>query len=210
MKGFIFDLDGTLLDSLGMWLKIDKDYMARYGIEYKREYSDVIKTLTYDQCAYYFRDELGIDRSIELIKQDWREMSKHEYAHNLELKPYAREFVMQCVKEGRCIIATSCQKEQVIACLKRLDLIDYFVDIITTHDVGKSKEHPDIYLRSAEKLGLLVEDCVVFEDVLEAATCAYNAGFEVVGVYDPMWQKDEEAMRKVSSRYICSFEECLK
>lgn len=210
MKGFIFDLDGTLLDSIGMWLKIDMDYMAMHGIEYKKEYSDVIKTLTFDECAYYFRDVLGVNKGVDQIKHDWKAMSQAAYIHELELKPYAFDYVKQCAQEGKCIIATSCQKELALACLKRCGLIDYLEDIITTEEIGKSKENPDIYYLCAEKIGLEPEECTVYEDVLEAASSAYHAGFNVIAVYDKMWEKDEQKLREVSHKYIISFEEMMK
>ena len=83
MRGFIFDLDGTLLDSLGMWQQIDIEYMAKHGVVYKREYSDEIKKMTFNECAYYFRDTLGIQRDIEDMKQDWKDMSYDYYKNHL-------------------------------------------------------------------------------------------------------------------------------
>ena len=209
MKGFIFDLDGTLLDSIGLWLDIDIRYMQTHGIEYKREYSDIIKTLTFDECAHYFRTVLGVDRSEDEIKQDWREMSYDAYAHTLSLKPFAKEFVQQCAKQGRCIIATSCQKECALQALKRLDLLDYFENIVTTLDVGKNKEFPDVYLECAQQLNLQPQECIVFEDVVSAAKTARQAGFQIAGVYDKMWEEDQEEMKQYVDCFIYSFEELL-
>lgn len=209
MKGFIFDLDGTLLDSLDMWKNIDVEYMARYGIQYKDEYGDRIKRLTFQECAYYFRDELGIDRKIDDILQDWREMSYDAYKYELQLKPYAYEFVRECSKHGKCMVATSCQEDCAIEALKHLGLYEYMDCVLTTTEIGANKENPKIYYASAQKLGCEIEDCYVFEDVLSAMKTAYDANFKVIGVYDKKWHHEVEEMKKYCVKYIESFQELL-
>lgn len=209
MKGFIFDLDGTLLDSLGLWLDIDKKYMAKHGIEYQRSYSDDIKKLTFDECAVYFRDVLGVHKPLHEIKQDWQDMSYEAYQNELLLKPYAYEFVKQCARQGKCIIATSCHKESAYAALKHHHLLDYIEEIVTTSEVGFNKENPHIYELCAEKLGCKIQDCLVFEDVIGAAISATKAGFKVIGVYDEMWANDFEQLKKTCTQTIHSFKELL-
>lgn len=209
MKGFIFDLDGTLLDSLGLWLAIDKEYMSRHGIVYKREYSDHIKTLSFDECAYYFRDVLGVNRSIEEIKQDWNDMSTHAYLHELQLKPFALEYVKQCASIGCCILATSCQHDKAVAALKRCGIYDYFSHVITTNELGVNKENPLIYQTCAKLMNLEPQDCTVYEDIVSACKCAYDNGFQVIGVYDKMWEHEQAHLAQVTHRVIHSFEELL-
>ena len=209
MKGFIFDLDGTLLDSLGLWLDIDKKYMAMHGIEYKREYTDAIKRLTYVECSYYFKDVLGVNKQAEQIQQDWKDMSHAAYQNELPLKPYAYEFVQRCALIGKCIIATSCHKESAVAALKRTGLYDFMEDVITTNEVGYNKENPKIYELCAERLGLLPEECVVFEDVASAALSAHKAHFHVVGILDDMWSHDQDEMKRICEKTIHSFQELL-
>lgn len=209
MNGFIFDLDGTLLDSLGLWLEIDKKYMAMHNIEYKREYTDEIKRLTYIECSYYFKNVLGVQKEAEQIQKDWRDMSHYAYQYELALKPYAFEFVKQCAKQGKCIVATSCFKDSAKAALKRLGLYEDMVDIVTTNEVGYNKENPKIYELCAEKLGLKPEECYVFEDVISAARCASNARFNVIGILDDMWNHDQEEMEKVCVQTIHSFKELM-
>ena len=209
MKGFIFDLDGTLLDSLGLWQDIDKRYMALHGIEYKREYTDEIKRLTYVESSYYFKDVLGVNKDVEEIQRDWREMSHAAYQNDLLLKPYAYEFVSACAKKGECILATSCFKESAVAALKRTGLWAYMEDVVTTNEVGVNKDHPKIYEVCAEKLGLKPKECYVFEDVYSAALCASKAGFKVIGILDDMWMKDQDEMKKICQKTIYSFKELL-
>lgn len=209
MKGFIFDLDGTLLDSIGLWKQIDLDYMKLHGIEYKKEYTDDIKKLTFTECAYYFKDRLGVSKSIEEIQKDWLEMSYEAYENELKLKPYAYEFVKKCKEHGKCIIATSCEYKSAFAALTRLGLMDDFVEIVTTEMVKANKENPAVYHECAKRLSLDIKDCIVFEDVVSAARCANEAGFQVVGVLDEAWLHDWEELQKVSCRTIHSFQELL-
>lgn len=210
MRGFIFDLDGTLLDSIGLWTQIDIDYMKRHKIEYKREYSDVIKRLSYEECALYFKEVLGVQRSVEEIQKDWMEMSYEAYAHHLSLKPFAYEFVKQCAAKGKCIVATSCRRVCAEAALKRCGLDEFLEGIVTTDEIGLNKENPEIYFACADKIGCLPEECYVFEDVVSAATCANRAGFHVIGIHDEMWKNDSDEMKKVCERIITSFDELLE
>ena len=209
MKGFIFDLDGTLLDSLGLWLDIDKKYMAMHGIEYKREYTDAIKRLTYVECSYYFKNVLGVDKEAEEIQQDWMDMSHAAYQNDLPLKPYAYEFVQKCTSMGKCIIATSCHKESAIAALKRTGLYSMMEDVVTTNEVGLNKENPRIYELCAQKLDLSPEECIVFEDVASAALCAHQAHFKVIGILDDMWSHDQSELKRVCVKTIHSFKELI-
>lgn len=210
MKGFIFDLDGTLLDSLGMWRKIDIEYMARHGIEFKEEYAHIIKKLTFHECAYYFRDTLGVKREIDDIIQDWQDMSFHEYSENLELKPYAYEFVKECKKHGKIVLATSCNRDCAIVALKRCGIYEDMDAIITTNEIGYNKQHPEIYLKSLEMLGCEKENCYVFEDVLSAIKTAHDAGFKVIGIKDKMWEKEEHLIKNYCVKYIDSFKELIE
>ena len=195
MKGFVFDLDGTLLDSLGMWLEIDIEYMAKHGVEYKREYSDEIKKMTFVECTDYFRDVLGINRSKEEMIQDWKDMSYDYYNHHLQLKPFALEYVKKCAQEGKCMICTSCEINAANAVVDRCGLRPYIQEILTTGEMGINKENPEMYLECSRRLGIDVKDCTVYEDVLTAAHTASKAGFNVVGVYDKMWANDEAEMK---------------
>lgn len=209
MIGFIFDLDGTLLDSLGLWLEIDKKYMAQYGIEYKKEYSDEIKKLTFHECATYFRETLGINRAPEEMIQDWKDMSFEAYKNELQLKPGALDFVKECHRYGRCILATSCEIQSAKAVCERTGLMNYIDEIVTTNELGVNKENPLIYLECAKRLHCEAKNCYVFEDVLSASQCAKNANFHVIGVYDSMWEHDRNKMIEICDRYILSFRELL-
>lgn len=209
MKGFIFDLDGTLLDSLGMWLDIDIKYMKMHGVEYKRQYSDDISKLNHEECAIYFRDVIGIKKDTEQMKKDWKEMSEKEYFYHLQLKPYAYEFVRECSKYGKCILATSCHRKNAQAVLNRTGLNEFIHEIITTNELGVNKDTPDIYLECAKHLGLDIKDCYVFEDVVTAIKAASSAGFHVVSMNDKMWLKEKENIIKYSKRNIDSFQELL-
>lgn len=112
-------------------------------------------------------------------------------------------------KEWKLYFGNKLSEKSALAALKRLNLLDYFENIVTTEDVGKNKEYPDIYLECAKQLDLKPKECLVYEDILSALKCAGNAGFHVVGVYDEMWENDKQEMQLFADKYIASFKELL-
>lgn len=206
-QGLIFDLDGTLLESMQVWVEIDRLYMEIHNIEYKEEYTQIIKTLTFEESAQFFIDEFHLEMKKEDIMAEWRTMAADAYFDHIPLKPYVRECLDILKNHVPMVIATSCETHFANAALARLGVLDYFEIILSTKDLGVSKELPDIFQISAKLMGMKAEDCLVFEDVHTAIKSASDAGFDVCGVYDDSSKNDEKRNREISYVYIKSFKE---
>ncbi len=167
IKGVIFDLDGTLVDSMGVWAKIDSDYLTDLGLEVPKNLKEEITHLGFKEVAKYFKKRFNIASSEEEIMKTWHDMAYVEYKNNIKLKSGAREFLEQ-LKESNIKIglATSNSYPLLEVCLKSNDIFHLFDSITITGEVPRGKDFPDVYLLVAERLGLEPNECAVFEDIL--------------------------------------------
>lgn len=210
IKAVIFDLDGTLIDSMWIWAQIDLDYFQYLNIEMPKNLKDEINHLSFKDTAIYFKSKFNITDSVESILETWNKMALHYYKNNVLLKPGALEY-LKLLKSNNIKIglATSNSHTLLNAALHHTNIIDFFDAIVTTDDIGTSKDCPDVYLATAQKLNVAPSNCLVFEDILEAVKGARLADMTVFAVFDKYsaYQKDE--LMKTSDKYIQDFYELL-
>lgn len=206
---FFFDLDGTLIDSNGIWKQIDRDFLARRDLPYTHEYYEGVAHTALPMAAVFTKEYCHLEESCEEIIAEWMEMSRDAYA-KVPVKPGVRAYLKQCKAEGRRMaIVTSSVPEHCYTALKKLDLEKYFENVTFAQQAGMHKKHPDVWLAAAEKNGVRPEDCTVFDDSLAACSGARLAGMRVIGVHDSFFNQDETEMRAFCDVYIRSFEELL-
>jgi HAD superfamily hydrolase (TIGR01509 family) len=207
----IFDLDGTLVDSMWMWKSIDIEYLGRYGVEMPQNLQSCIEGKSFSETAEYFKEQFEIPESLEQIKNDWNEMAWERYVNEVPLKEGVVEFLQHLKREGiPAGIATSNSKELVELIVKKHEIEQYFTSIRTSCEVAKGKPSPDIYLLVANDLGVDPTRCLVFEDVLHGVMAGKNANMKVCAVYDEYSEKDMEEKRKQSDYYVHSIAEVLR
>ena len=202
----IFDLDGTLLDSMHVWEKIDLDFLARRGIAVPDDYARAVGALSFQQVARYTIDRFSLAETEAEIMREWREMARHEYANDIGLKPHARAYLTALKKSGvKLATATSLHRDLAEPVLRNNGIFEWFDAHCSTDEVGRGKEFPDVFLLAAERLNVPPDACVVFEDILPAARSAKRAGMRVYCVQDDASLADEEALKKISDGYILDF-----
>jgi len=207
MKAYIFDLDGTLFDSLDVWHKIDIDFLQKRGIAVPPDYYKEITAMTFDESADYTIRRFGLSDSIDELKQEWIDMAEYAYGHTVQMKPYAKEYIKMLKSRGeKLAIATSLFSNLLELALNNHGIYDYFDVICTTEEAGYGKSRPDVFLLTAKKLGVEPCDCIVFEDILEAVKSAKSIGMTVCGVYDKSSQADWEEIKKNADYTIFDFE----
>lgn len=211
MKAAIFDLDGTLIDSMEVWDKIGRDFLATRGIKAPDDLNRIVKNLSFNETAgYYIRRFSLPDQSKQLISI-WNAMAYREYAENIELKPGVREYLIKLKENNiRMGIATATDRELVEAVLRRHEIFPFFQTVVTVADIGKGKEYPDIFLLAAQKLKVNPQNCIVFEDCLHAVNGAKRAGMKVFAVYDPASAHEKPEMERIADGYIQSFDRDLQ
>ncbi len=210
IEAVIFDLDGTLIDSMGIWAKIDEEYLGNFGLSVPEKLQEDITHLTLTETALYFKENFNIENTIEDIMSTWHDMAFYHYSNTIKLKdgviPYLKSLKDMNIKIA---LATSNSIPLLEATLKNNGIYDYFDAITTTEEVKKSKDNPDIYLLSAKKLNVSPQRCLVFEDIVQAVNGAKLAGMKVYSVYDESSKSQKEELIRLSDRYILTFNELL-
>lgn len=210
-KGAIFDLDGTLLNSMGVFLEVDRVFFGRRNILYDlEEYQCEIGSLGFEDAAIYTKTKFQLSDSIEEIMAEWLSLTAEEYRDKVELKPFAYEYLKKLHESGvKLCVATANEERAIIPCLERLNVREFFSSIVTVTEVGKNKNFPDVYLECARRMGLECSEIAVFEDILTAILTAKRAGFKTVGVYDKTSEKDRQSIIDEADLFIMSYEELL-
>lgn len=210
IKAVIFDLDGTLVDSMWMWKQIDIEFLERYGLECPEELQRDVEGMSFTETARYFKKRFSLRETIEEIKEIWVKMSIDKYRFEVPLKKGVREYLNDLKSRGlKAGIATSNGREMVDAVIGSLDIGSYFSVITTACEVAAGKPAPDIYLKVADTLGARPEDCLVFEDVPAGILAGKAAGMTVCAVDDDFSRHMEEEKRSLADYYIHDYFEIL-
>lgn len=206
LKGAIFDLDGTLLDSMDIWRKIDVDFLAKRGLAVPEDYVAAITPMGFQEAAEYTVRRFELDENPADIIKEWNAMSVDAYSTSITLKPYVKDYLLFLKKQGvKMAVATASHELLYIPALKNNGIYPLFDAFTTVNEVQRGKGFPDIYWKAAGKIGLLPCDCAVFEDIYAGLKGAKDGGFFTVGVYDRYSDYERDKIREVSDLYIQDF-----
>lgn len=211
IKAAIFDLDGTLLDSMWVWKQIDHDFLAKRGIEVPPDYMLAVAHLGAYQTAVYTAERFGFSETPEELIAEWTEMAIDYYTNKVELKAGAYEYLSSLKKKGvKLAVATANDKALFMPALKHTEILDFFDAVVNVDEVERKKGFPDIYWLACEKMGVEPRDAVVFEDIYQGVCGARDGGFKTVGVYDDTSAEDSEKIRCTADYYIKDFTELIE
>lgn len=210
IKAVIFDLDGTLVDSMGLWRDIDIEFLSARGIPYEDSLQEKIEGMSFTETAEFFREYYQITETVEELKALWNRMAEHKYRYEVPLKPGVPEFLDELKRRGiKMGIATSNSMELVNAVNEAYHFDDYMSCIVTACSVNRGKPAPDVYLEAARRLDVSPADCLVFEDIVKGIEAGKNAGMKVCAVEDAYSAAYRSEKKRISDYYICSYEEIL-
>ena len=207
IEGAIFDVDGTLLDSMGYWEHLGDEYLLSRQIQPPENLANLLASMTLLEAAKYFKDRYGIQDEAEEMIKDFEKLMEGHYREDIPEKEGVRQ-VLEDLQERQIpmYIATATQRPMVEAALKRTGLEKYFQGMITCQEAGESKRNPLIYQIARERLGTQKERTAVFEDAAFAAQTARKDGFFLVGIYD-VWEPEQELLKKTADIYLRTWSE---
>ena len=210
----IFDMDGTLVDSMWMWKEIDIEYLKRYGVAAHHDPQQIaviqkeIEGMSFTETAVYFKERFQIRDSLEQIKQDWNHMAYELYCTKVPYKKGALKFLEYCKTHGKKLgMATSNSRELVDAVGNILHFDRYFDCIMTACEAKKGKPAPDIYLALAERLHVEPSRCLVFEDIPAGIKAGNAAGMTVIAMEDDYSKDMKQEKMELAKYFINDYED---
>lgn len=205
-KAIIFDLDGTLIDSMNVWSDIDKEFFKMHDLPFEEDYQKEIGHKGLKEIAAYTKTRYNLKESEDEIISIWLDMAKEAYAYKIPLKEGVKSFLeylqSKNIKMG---IATSNSLELTESVLKHHDIYKYFSKVVTVNELKTNKGSPDIYLHISDSFGLIPSECIVFEDLLTGIKTAKKAGYKVVGVKEISSSDKEKEIREIADLYISNY-----
>ena len=212
LQSAIFDMDGTLLDSMPMWQGLGTGLLRHFGVEPAPDLLERLKPMTLRQGVVYCRETYHLDASEEELMAMLERRVDDFYHSEVQAKPGVQKFLSLLKMEGVWMyVATATDRHLAQAALRHAGIDGYFRGIVTSADVARGKEEsPEIYERAMRRLQSNKKDTVIFEDALHAIRTAKAAGFRVAAVYDASAQADEAEIRGLADYYIRSFDEMFE
>lgn len=203
IKGVIFDVDGTLFDSMGAWHDSGYNVLKSLGIDADKRIGDIFFSMTMDEVIDYIKENFSVNESRDFLKNGIHNQVEYAYRNEIELKPGVMR-ILDWMKDSKipATIATSTDRFLIEIGLARLGIEDYFDEIYTATEVGKGKNYPDIFQLAMDKMGTKPEETWLFEDGLYSMITAKAYGMPVVGVYDKVSHDDQEAIKQVADIYL--------
>lgn len=210
-KAVIFDLDGSLVDSMWLWKEIDIEFLGARGMELPEDFQQKIEGMSFTETAIYSKERFQLTETVEELKDIWNVMAMDKYSHEVPFKPHAEEFLKHCKERGIPMgIATSNSKQLVQAVSDALGLHNYIETIVTSCEVNRGKPAPDVYLEVARRLQVKPEECLVFEDIPAGIMAGKAAGMTVCGVEDTYSMYLKEEKKRLADFYIADYIQVLK
>ena len=208
IKGVIFDIDGVLLDSLGIWDDLGARYLMSIGVQPEEGLNEILFSMSMEQGSSYLNEHYHLNKTDAEVHAGITQMIEDFYFYEVLPKPGAKELMEFFKEKGvRMTAATSSPRIHVEKALERNGMLKFIDKLFTNTEVGASKHEPDIYIQAADFLGTKPDETLVFEDSLYALKTAKNAGFVTVGVYDIKGESDQEGVKNTGDHYVKELDE---
>lgn len=209
-KGFIFDFDGTLVDSMWVWDNLLIDFLRRYNYDTPQKLLEEVAYMSMEQSSAYVCSLYDLPLTPQQIYREWNDMIYDGYAHEIKLKPGVKKYLELLKSKGRKLaVATANTPLLTEACLANNGILELFDVFTYADDVGAGKSDPKIYIETLRRMEMQADEVVLFEDILKALETGKSIGLDVVIAEDEAAYADKEALKASADLYIKSFDELL-
>lgn len=210
-KFAIFDMDGTLINSMDYWCNLGREYLYKYGItENIEDILEEVGTKTMSQGSKLFADNFDGLPGVPEIISELRTMIADHYKKDVVTKPGVIEYLEALHNQGvRMCLASATDVNLVVLVMRRLGIDKYFEFMLSCEEIGKGKDEPDIYLEAARRLGCKPEEAAVYEDVFYSANTAKKAGFYTIAVADVNATKEWDSLTAIADEIIIDWKKSL-
>lgn len=206
----VFDLDGTLLDSNGVWRWVDETFVGQFGLALTDEYNEYVSHAIFPDAARFTKAYYGLSVSEEVIMDAWYQLAYNAYARELELKPNALSYLKHCRAHGeRMVLYTSSQPSLCKAALDHHQITQFFESLYFAQELSLEKKFPDSFSQLSHMLGETSQHCILLDDSPLACASAKAAGWQVIGVEDPFFAHRRAELISQCDRTIQNFSELL-
>lgn len=208
-KYHIFDLDGTLVNSMPRWAELMIRILDEEKVEYPENIINIITPLGYRKTAEYIKD-LGVEYTVDEILSKIEEYAVYAYANLIEMKPFAVDYLNKLKgEECKLYVLTASPHAMTDVCLKRWGVYDMFDIVWSSDELGLPKSTPEIYPKAAAVIGADISEITFYDDNLAAITAGAAAGLRTVAIYDETSKRDREKLETIASEYVDSFKDLL-
>lgn len=206
----LFDLDGTLIDSNGLWQEVDRIFLTSHGLKSTPEYLDTVSHSIFPIAAQYTKDYYSLDISPEQIMDEWMALAHEAYEHHIPLKGGVYDFLVQETQKGEQLaLVSACVPELGYAALNRHGLTPLFDHLIFAQEHGLEKRDPRFFQKVLDYLRVSPAECTLYEDAPDNCFAAKNLGMTVVGVLDPLFASEADRMKKICDQCITDFSQLI-
>ncbi len=209
-KAAIFDIDGTLVDSMQVWERALQDFLDKHHLVREPAFVSQLGVLSFEESSALCAHVYALPLSTEEIRAEWNALAAAQYRNQVKAKPGALAYVQRLKAQGVGLaIATALAPDLLRICLQAQQMLQYFDVCVSLSEVSTGKSAPDVYLKAAQQLNVPPQDCVVFEDFLPGIRSAKQAGMRVVGVLDSFSRADWGDIRQTADATIFDFTRLL-
>ena len=210
MKGAIFDVDGTLLDSMDAWFNVTLSFFKENNINFSEKQLEEFKAMTLEESLPMIKHDYNLTLSVEEIFDIFKTKVAYEYSNNIPLKKGAKEYLEKLRNEGvKIALATSGYEGLCKTAFTRLGIWEYIDACAFSSEVGVNKSNPDVYLLAAKRIGIHPSSCTVYEDIPLGIEGAKKGGFFTCAVADSSNKNEWDNLKKISDMYISDYTELL-
>ena len=206
----LFDLDGTLIDSNGIWREVDERFLSARSLTATAEYLDAVGHAIFPTAAQFTIDYYHLNESPQAIMDEWMSLAKDAYEHQIPLKPGVWDYLRRQADIGETLaLVTACVPELGYAVLNRHGLTPVFHHLVFAQELGLEKRDPRFFPQVLNHLKVSPSDCIYYEDSPQNCAIAKEMGMTVIGVLDPLYTTDKTKMYQICDQCIRDFTELL-